>query len=130
MLHRFFIDFCMQRNMAAVPKVPYVLHFWHFFDFLLLCCLDDLLIDFWLIFDRFWGRKSTKNRSKIDQKNDQKSDAILDGFWTALGSILERFLGQVGGQVGAQIDAKSLQSGVRKKSRKQVGIGNYQTLKF
>ena len=43
-----------------------------FFNFWLLCCWDDLLIDFWLIFDRFGGRKSTKNRSKIDQKSDQK----------------------------------------------------------
>ena len=47
----FFIEFCTQRNIAEVPKVAYVLHFWHFFDFWLLCCWDDLLIDFWSIFD-------------------------------------------------------------------------------
>ena len=62
MLHRLFIDFCMQRKMAEVPKVLYVLHFWHFFDFWLLCSWDDLLIDFSSIFDRFEGRKSSKNR--------------------------------------------------------------------
>ena len=67
----FFIKFSIQRNMAEVPKVQYVCHFWHFFDFLL-CCLNDWLIDFWLIFDRFGARKSSKNLSKMDQKSDQK----------------------------------------------------------
>ena len=41
-----FIEFCIQHNMAEVPKVVYVLHFWDYFDFWLLCCWDDLLIDF------------------------------------------------------------------------------------
>ena len=63
-----FIDFCTQRNMAEVPKVAYVLHFWHFFDFWLLCCWDDLLIDFWSIFVRFSTPKSIKNQAKINQQ--------------------------------------------------------------
>ena len=38
----------------------------NFFVFWLLCCWLDFLIDFWLIFGRFWARKSIKNRSKIN----------------------------------------------------------------
>ena len=63
-----FIDFCTQRNMAEVPKVAYVLHFWHFFDFWLLCCWDDLLIDFWSNFVDF----GVENRPKIDPKSIEK----------------------------------------------------------
>ena len=77
------------------------------FTFWLLGCCDDLMIEFWLVFDRFGGRKSTKNRSKIDPKNDRKQDASWDGFWIALGSIFDRFWAQVGGQVGAKLAPKS-----------------------
>ena len=40
------------------------------FDFLLMCCCDDLLDIFWLFFEWFWGRKWAQNRSKNDQKSD------------------------------------------------------------
>ena len=85
----------------------------HFFDFWLLCCWDDFRIDFWLIFGRFGGRKSSKNRPKIDQKSGEKSYAILDGSWRALGAILDGFWLQVGGQVGAKLAPKSEEMGYR-----------------
>ena len=113
-----FIEICTQRNMSEGPKVPYVLHFWHFFDFCLLCCWDALLIDFWLVFfGWFWCRKSINNLSQIDQKMYQKSDAILDGFWMALGSILERFWAQVGGQNGAKLVPKFENGGPKTMSK-------------
>ena len=104
-----FIDFLPQLDMAEVANyIEKNNCFLLFFNFWLLCCWDDLLIDFWSIFDWFGGRKSTnKTKSKIDQKNDQKQNAIWDGFWRALGAILGRFWAQVGGQVGAKMAPKS-----------------------
>ena len=67
--HWFFTTIWHGRSSKNLKK-PIV--FLMFFNFWLLCCWDGLLIDFWLIFGRFWGRKSTKNRLKINQKRYQK----------------------------------------------------------
>ena len=91
-----FIELSSQTNMAEVPKVPLYGTFGSFLILLLLCCLDDLLIDFRLIYDGFCGRKSTNNPSKIDQRSDQKSNAILDGSWSDFEAIFVPSWGQVG----------------------------------
>ena len=103
-----FIDFLIQHDVAEVAKnIEKTNGFLSFFTFWLLGCWNDFMVDFWLILDGFWDRKSIKDRSKIDQKSNQKSDAILDRFWMALGSIFDRFWAQVGGQVGAKLAPKS-----------------------
>ena len=67
-----FIDFLLQHDMAEVAKnIEKNQWFLTFFTFLLLGCWNDFMIDFLLIWERFWGRKSTNNRSKINQKSDQ-----------------------------------------------------------
>ena len=106
-LDRFLLNFVHNITWPRARLYCKTQWFFNIFDFLLLCCLDDLLIDFLLIFDRFWSRKSSKHLSKIDKKRYQTSNAILDGFWKALGAILGRFWAQVGGQNGAKLAPKS-----------------------
>ena len=109
--------------MAEVAKnIEKINDFLMFLIFWLLSCQDDLLIDFLLIFDQFGGRKSTKNRSKIDPKGDRKQDASWDGFWMALGSIFGRFWAQVGGQVGAKLAPKSEEMGYQDDVKKSSKI--------
>ena len=85
-----------------------------FFNFWLLCCWDDLLIDFWLIFDWFWGRKSIKNQSKKGSKIRCKLGCILDGSWIDLGAILGPSWEAKWGQVGTKIWKMGSQDDVKK----------------
>ena len=71
-----------------------------------------------MVFDRFGGRKSTKNRSKIDPKVDRKQDASWDGFWMALGTIFGGFWDVVGAHVGTKLAPKSKKMGCQEDVKK------------
>ena len=74
-----------------------------FFNFWLLCCWDDLLIDFWSILGLKISEKSNKNQSKKESKIRCKLGWILDGSWTDLGAILGPSWGAKWCQVGTKI---------------------------
>ena len=95
-----FIDFLLQHDMAEVSKIIEKTNgFLMFLKFWLLCCSDDLLIDLCWIFDRFGGRKSIKNLSKIDQKEIKKKMRCgMDFRW-----LLERSWGDLGPKLGAKL---------------------------
>ena len=84
-------------------KIGLYICFALFFNFWLLCCWDDVLIDFCLIFDGFRGR----NPSKIGKKSIKKAIKNKMQVGIDFGWLLERFWAQVGGQNGAKLAPKS-----------------------
>ena len=62
-------------------------------------CLDDLLIDFRLIFARFGGR----NRPTIDDKSIQRATETKMQVGMDFGWLLDRFLVDLGAKLGAKL---------------------------
>ena len=88
--------------MAEVPKVAYVLHFWHFGTFLIFgCCVVGMIC--WLIFDGFLIDFGVENLPKIYPKSIPKAIENKMRFGMDFGGLLERFWSDFGPKLGGKL---------------------------